>query len=515
MPGVILDWTGKPATYMGSGAGQLYARTAADDRLRGPVPNLYDDYVTLLSPWRWRLLLNESRAIASRGQVKAAIWQKADYVSGSHWRPFFTGEDAAWGEQAEQLLEDTNNNVCTRGERWPWRQLWRLSVPTRAADGGFFLLLTESADGWPLFQPIEAHRVGQRGASQIVPDGSAFSTMRDENGNPLMIATPYAGLRMINGIIYNKAGAEVAYRVLGPGPGDDEDISARDMIHVAAPTWYSEGRPIPEIAAGLMDIAGIDIARIAQLDQQILDSKLTFIEANDNGRQDPVRAAMNPPFTGPTPMGTQPEVVERGTWRYVKNGSWLKAHESARPSDQWMNYDERISQSGIAAIGWRLEMLDPSQLKGANTRAFQDQINTAILNSFEEARPFVVRATRYRISKLIKRGMLPDNPDFMKWDITPPPEFVVDRSAVKSDIEEIRAGGASMPQYHRRSGSRPRQVLTEQAKYLLLKGQIAKEWSRDGITIKPEELGTLSIPGDVLAKPGATDPENPNTNAAP
>lgn len=500
---------------MGNGSGNLYNRSAADDRLRGPIPNLYDDYVALLSPWRWRLLLNESRSIASRGQVKAAIWQKADYVSGSHWRPFFTGEDAEWGEMAEQLLEDTNNNVCTRGERWSWRQLWRLSVPTRAADGGFFLLLTESPDGWPLFQPVEAHRIGQRGSAQIVADGSAFTNVKDAGGSFMQIGTPYVGLRMINGIIYNKQGAEVAYRVLGANPSEDEDISARDMIHVAAPTWYSEGRPIPEIAAGLMDIAGIDIARTAQLDQQIIDSKLTLIEGNENGRQDPIRAAMNPPFTGPTPMGTQPDVIERGMVRYVKNGNWLKAHESARPSDQWMNYDERISASGIAAIGWRLEMLDPSALKGANTRAFQDQINTSMMNSFEDARPFVVRSVRYRISKLIKRGMLPDHPEFMKWDITPPPEFVVDRSAVKSDIDEIRAGGASMPQYHRRSGSRSRQVLTEQAKYMRLKSEIAQQYSGDGIEINPEQLGTLSQPGDLLAQQAATqgdpsaDPSNP------
>lgn len=488
---------------MGSGSGNLYQRSAADLRLREYTPNLFDDYVSLLSPSRWKELLNESRKIASSGQVKAALWQKADYVSASQWRPYFTGEDAAWGEQAEQLLEDTNSMVCTRGERWTWRKIWQLSVPTCAADGGYFMLLTGTPDGWPLFQIIEAHRIGQRGASQLVPDGSAFTTVRDLAGNSTQIATPYVGMRMINGIIYNKAGAEVAYRVLGASESSDEDISARDMIHVGSPMWYSEGRPIPNIAAGLFDIAGIGIARTCQLDQQIIDSKLTLIESNETGRQDPVRQAMYPSFTGPTPNGTQPELLERGMMRYIKNGSYLKGHETSRPSDQWMNYDERISMSAIAAIGWRLEMLDPSALRGANTRAFQDQINTSISNSFEDTRPAAVRATRYRIAKLINAGHLDDHPEFLKWDITPPPEFVVDRSAVKSDIEEIRSGGNSMPNYHRRSGTRPRAVLIEQAKYEQMKDRIAAQYG-----IEPERLGTLSIPGDRLAAPGAVDPEN-------
>lgn len=501
MPSAILDAFGKPAEYLGNG-GALYQRTQDDARLRPPGGWHFDDYMSLLSGGRWRQLVSESRAIGSRGIVAAALLQKADYVSASHWRPYFTGEDSDYGEQAEELLEDTNTMVCTRGPRYDWRTLWRLGVLTNGPDGGFFMLLTENKDGWPLLQPLEAHRIGQRGSSSaIVKSGDAYTTVKNDDGVTEQITTPYVDLRIVNGIIYNRAGAEVAYRVLGPTPAEDEDVSARNMVHVAAPRWFSEGRPIPQIAPALLDLLGIDLARTCQLDQQIIDSKLTLIEENDTGKRDPIKDLVNPPFTQPTLNNTAPEVIERGGIRYVKKGGGsIKAHESDRPSDQWMNYDERMLASAMSAIGWRLEMLDPSGLPGAATRAFQDQINTTISNAFEEIRHAAQRCTRYRIAKFTKIGMLPDNPEFLKWNITPPPDFIVDRNSAKIDLDLVRGGAEAMPFVHRRAGNRSRQVLTAQAKYEQMKDEIAEQYG-----IQPERLGTMSIPGDALGTGDQTD----------
>lgn len=511
MPSAILDAFGKPAQYLGSG-GALYQRNQDDARLRPPPGAHFDDYMSLLSSGRWKQLVSESRAIGSRGLVAAALVQKADYVSGSHWRPYFTGEDADYGEEAEELLEDTAGLCCTRGPRYDWRTIWRLGVLTNGPDGGFFILLTDNGEGWPLLQPLEAHRIGQRGSgAMLVTAKDAFSTITDDDGMEERITTPYVDLRIVNGIIYNKAGAEVAYRVLGPTPAEDEDVSARNMIHVAAPRWFSEGRPIPQIAPALLDLLGVDLARTCQLDQQVIDSKLTLIEENDTGRRDPIKDLVNPPFTQPTLNNTAPDVIERGGIRYVKKGGGsIKAHDSSRPSDQWMNYDLRMAATAIAAIGWRLEMLDPSALRGAATRAFQDQINTTIMNCFADVRHAAKRCTQYRVAKFTNLGMLRDHEEFLKWDITPPPEFVVDRNSASIDLELVRGGADAMPYVHRRAGHRPRQVLTTQAKYEKMKDEIAKQYGID-----PTRLGTMSIPGDALGtegqKPAAKKPATEET----
>ena len=492
MPATILDAFGNPAVYFGGARGGLYERTQDDMRLRPPQSNMFDDYISNLAPNRWRSLVSESRSIGSRGILSAALSQKADYVSGSHWRPYFTGQDSAYGEQAEELLEDTNSVCCTRGPRYDWRTLWRLGVLSAGPDGGFFVLLTESPSGWPLLQPLEAHRIGQRsfGPAYVTTD-DAWTTIRTTDGSIDQVSTPYVGLKIVNGIIYNKAGAEVAYRVLGATPDEDEDVSARDMIHVAAPRWFSEGRPIPQIAPALLDLLGVDLARTCQLDQQIIHSKLTLIEKNETGRQDPINAMLNPPATPQSRAGANPEVIERGGMRFVKNKGELTAHSSEVPSDQWMNYDMRMLASSIAAIGWRLEMLDPSALAGAATRAFQDQINTSILNCFEDMRHAVQRATRYRIAKFTKLGMLPVNKEFLKWNITPPPEFVVDRGSARVDVEMVRSGADCMPNVHRRNGTRPKEVLIAQAKYEKMKNDIARQYGVDNT-----KLGTTALPGD-------------------
>jgi hypothetical protein len=156
-----------------------------------------------------------------------------------------------------------------------------------------------------------------------------------------------------------------------------------------------------------------------------------------------------------------------------------------------MAFDLRTLSTAMAAIGWRLEMLDPSDLGGAATRAFQDQINTQIRNTFQDYQHAVVRCTRYRIAKHIIRGDIPAHSEFLKWRITPPPDFVVDRNSAKIDVDMVRAGADNMPNVLRRSGLRARQNMIAQAKYEAMKDELARQYGVDN-----SRLGTTSIPGD-------------------
>jgi hypothetical protein len=519
MPVTILDAWGRPAQYMGGNRGTLYARTEEDERLRPRQANHFDDYLALLGSHAWKSLVSESRAIGSRGLVAAALAQKADYVSASDWRTYFAGEDSDYGDFAEQFFEDTAHMVCTRGARYDWSTYWRLGVLCAGGDGGFFTLLTESQEGWPLMQPLEAHRIGQRnGHDQEVKANSAFTTIRNEDGAPLQVSTPYTGLRIVDGIIYNRSGMEVAYRVLGPTPEQDEDISARDMIHIGPPRWFSEGRPAPQIAPGLLSLLAVDLARTAQLDQQIVDSKLTLIEKNETGKRDPVEDIVNPAARKQTSNGTAFDVIERGGVKFLKTGSSLEALSTNRPSSQWMEFDQRSAATAIAAIGWRLEMLDPTALRGAATRAFQDQINTQIMSTFKSLRQAVKRARQYFVAKHTKLGTLPDHPEFLKWGVTPPPEFVVDRNSARIDVEMVRAGADSMPNLHRRAGMMSDDVLNQNARWIYKRAKTAAKWSKDGVKIEPYELGDPNATSTSAARifaetaQGGKDENNSNQN---
>lgn len=496
MPSAILDWTGRPMAQFSGGSGALYARSAADNRLRPAPRNHFDDYLALLGSWNWRSLVSEARGVSTRGLIAGALLQKFEYLSASEWRTFHPGEDSDYGDQVEQLLEDTSHMCCTRGPRYDWVTFWTLMGLASEVDGGAFLLLTANQDGWPLLQPFEAHRIGTRTlGEQVVKPDSAFTTLTAADGTTSEISTPYADLKIVNGIIYNRAGAEVAFRVLGAAPDEDQDISARDMIHIAPPRWFSEGRPLGKIVPGLMDILAVGLAREAQLSQNIIDSKLTGVVSNAAGKQDITKQLLNQDPGPQTPTGTNAEVIETGMFRYVKTGEQVTPWQSQRPSDQWMNFDERMCASAINPF-WRIEMLDPTALRGAATRAFQDQINTKIAASFRPFKLPIQRVRRYQISKFTKLGMLPDHVDFLKCGVTQPPDFVVDRNSAIVDLAMVRAGADSMPNLQRRAGLRPEEVLNQQARWIYQRYKTAKKWSKDGLKILPEELGNLKQRGD-------------------
>jgi hypothetical protein len=498
VPGLILfDAFGRPAHY----TGHLYRRTTDDARLRPPPPNHFNDYAALLAPHNLRRLVSECRALASRGLVSAAIDQLAGYAGRSGWVPYFTGEDSAWGERAEQWLADTAAACTQLGAGCDWRSLWRASVRARKSDGMLAIILTESVSGWPLLQPIEAHRIGQRDENQstVGPDDAWTALVTDDGldyqrtptGRVRYARGVYSGLSISSGVITAPSGAAVAYRILGPTPAEDYDISARDIVIVSSRRWISEVRPVPEIAPALLDLLAIDLARQGQLDQQILDSRLTLIEKTASGARDSAYDALNPSPAGTTDAGSPVEVYERTATRFIKTDHDLTPHEAQRPSDQWMNYDLRIASTAVAAMGWRLEMLDPSALRGAATRAFQDQINTTIADNYLDTRPAVIRCTQYRIAKAIRIGALPPHHEALSWDVTEPPEFVVDRNATRIDIEAVRAGADAMPFVLRRGGLRPRQTLTAQARYIALRDEVAAAYG-----VNPEQLGTSIQLGD-------------------
>lgn len=497
-----------------SGRSIYPAVSAETERTRPEHPDMARDFADLLPQARFRQAVSDCRWLAIASDiVGGALRQKTDYVSASHFATHFAGVDRAWGEQAEEKCRQLDAFCCTRGERFDWKRLWGLTIPHRATDGGVFFNLTESDTGWPLVQPIEATRIGTREDQvnhqhpEIVAPKSARAYRRAEDGRLQKIYTPYAGLRILSGIIYDDSGREVAYRVLGDATdgSDDVDVSAQDMVYIARPAWYSEGRPLPEMAVSVLALQDIHLARQAQLTKHIDSARRIAFEETADGLA-PAARRLQDPLATRTPNGTVTKFVEEGQWSFVKSGHKVTPWDSKTPGGEWMAYDDKIVASALHGIRWRIEMLDPSGLKGANTRGFADQINTLIMEDFDFLVPPILRVRRWQIAKLIQRGDLAPSNDWWRWGVTPPPEFSPDPGrAINSELEAVRSGAQSMPHLHRRWGQRPADVLNEQADYLLLRRQVAQA---KGLT--PEEsaqLGTLSQPGE--AGPGSpTSDEN-------
>lgn len=486
----LFDSFGRTIDFSGYSHKGLYD-SPQDDGLRIPRPNLNQDIATLLSRERHRMLISDARYIVSTFPlVGGALEQKADYVNQAGWSPVFRGRDKVWGKAARQALVDAHRAVNVRGDLFSWDVSWRIASITPDIDGGCFCIFGVSESGFPQLQFLEAHRIGTRNFEREVKTG------------------PYRGLRILNGIIYNALGREVAYRVLGATAADDRDISARDMMHVAVPRWFSDGRPFPNVAYSILDWYDVKETRGYQRTKQKVNSALTIVETTPDGKAPPQSAseALRAQQTREIAAGLTPsnkltgpiyQELAAGLIRYVKSGAGdIKSHADNTPGDGWLRFDERLVQGAMYGMGWRSEMLDLSKLSGAPTRGFQDQINTAIFARWLAIRPFVLRAELYTLARLIERGDVPDHPEWWMWDYTPPAEFTVDGGrSVKADLDNVRAGTDSIPAIIGRFGRTAEEVMREQAEYLQERKAIAAEYG-----IAESDLGTLAQPG--LQLPG-------------
>jgi len=215
-------------------------------------------------------------------------------------------------------------------------------------------------------------------------------------------------------------------------------------------------------------------------------------------------------IVNPSPSGggrMQTQLVDSGMIRYIKNGGSLKAHESARPSDQWLNFTKLVESSAFYAMGWRREMLDSSAIGGAGVRGFAADINKSIAARCEVIESAMKRAALYVIAKRAKQGTydLPD--DWYKIGFTKPANFTVDEGRMrKADIEDLRAGLTTEDSIVEARGMDYEEMLRKLAANVVLRQDIAAEFN-----IEVSDLGTLAKPGDSIPVEEADDEDEPTT----
>lgn len=492
MPSIILDAHGRPYSSPAYGTGTpggIYAPATTENRLIPEHPDCFGDFSRLLPRYPWRRAVSDCRWIAaSFSLVAGAAEQKADYVAASHFATYYTGDDDAWGEEAEEVLEQYDGICTSRSPLFDWASFWRCGILNLIDSGSFFIHLTvpEGADprdptARPILQPFESHRIGSL-----------------EYGEETVKGGPFDGARILNGIIYNRSGNEIGYRVLGTEQGQYTDVSARDMVHVPGrPRYFSQNRPLPQIAPALKDLAMVLDTRDSEQIAQNVNSRLTLIEKNETGKRNAATELVNP--QPKTAAGTPTEVVEKGFYRTVKNGGSLEAHESTRPSGEWQRFDDKITASALFGMRWRVEMLDLSKLTGGGIRGFADNINTAIMADFGGITRAMLRCRRYQVARHQERGDIRKSDTWWRWAAQPPAEFTADPGRqISSEIEAVRAGAQSMPDVHRRWGTRSKYVIRETVRYETMKRKAATAAS-----LPLEALGTTAMPGDPVSTEAA------------
>lgn len=487
----ILDSRGNPYPSVSLGNGRSPFEAGADEGYRLDRPRLDTEMATVLNKWKHRLLLADARYISTFPLVSGAIEQKKDYVCQAGFSPVFETDSEDWNEAAREALVEAHKLVDVRGQLYTWDKAWQIGCTMLDIDGDFFVLFGQTATGFPQIQFLEAHRVGSSYGETVVMEGE------------------YAGRRILNGIIYDAYGKELAYRVLDTSDARGyTDIRSLDtggeMMHVCDPTWFSDGRPFPRVAYALRDWYSTIEARGYQSQKHKISAAITIVEATETGKMPDDAAAEAMRRRNGTASANlttaeraaQPNVLslDGGLIRYVKAGQGdVRLFDNATPGAGWLDFDERLQRAAYIGTGWRYEMHNLAKLSGAPVRGFSDQINTTIFARWGVLTPAIYRAETVILAKLIAIGTIPAHPQWTRFGYTPPADFTVDGGRSNSaDLDNVRAGIENIPGIIGRFGRTPAQVLRGQAKYLKLKARIAAE---EGVN--PLELGRLDQPGQL------------------
>jgi capsid protein len=408
-----------------------------------------------VSVYEWQKTVAASKKLyANLGPAKGAILDKAIYSVGRAWSPDFDGANEAWGEKATELLEQQWYGVAdVRGEPFDFvTDLFVCSVSIDR-DGDVFILLTETADGYPAIQIIPGHRVGQR----------------DSEGK--VLAGAYKGLSLVNGVIRNKQGRAVAYRVLGDetNGSQDKDISARSMIHLFDPEWYDQSRGFPGLTHAINDLRSLMTTQGYEEKAAMLASEIGLIEENPTGLpniSDPafaltstdVVSTANRPTTG---LVTQ--TLEGGGYRYFQanTGSKITTLKSDRPGASWESFMDRLIRNAMVGLCWPYEMCwDPSKLGGANVRLILAKAMRSVEDRQDLLRGAAKRIIGYAVSRFIERGDLAPNSEWWKWSFSMPARISVDYGRdAKADREDLAAGIVSLTDLLAEGGKKLRQHI--------------------------------------------------------
>lgn len=467
-----------------SGRNEFYPGGQTDQR-RFIHGKLDRDILTLMSEQKQRMLIGDGRYIhQSDPVVSGCCAQKADYVYGNSWRLQSHSADADFRNAVEADFKKIDRMLDIRGSGFSFRQnVWLLSKSIDV-DGDVLIVLTESANGFPQLQYFEAHKLGSW-----------------ENDNePTVQAGRYRGRRIVNGVIYDEHLAPMAYRILDEGSDAGyRDFPASAVIHVVDYKWFSQARGTPSICAGILDWYDLAETKDAQKIKTKVNSALTLIESNETGVVDTGRETVSPkPRRGDS---FQTQLFDAGMVRLIKNGGSLTAHTANDPSQGWLDFTKMVQQSAIFGMRWRREMFDGEQLARAGARGVVNDVNAAVRARCEVIDAAMKRAALYIIAKRAKMGTYTLPADWFEISFTKPAEFTVDEGRMRAaDIDDLRAGLNNERSIVERRGQDYVQMLNQRADDIALKKQIAAAKG-----LQPDELGTLSLPGD----PAPLDTANP------
>lgn len=340
------------------------------------------DIDDLVNQYDMMKLIGQSRSLYHNNPlVKAAIDKKASFTISNafEYRSLSktkglqdTLNDAMkqWGKIAE-VSGKTFNDV-----------LWLTSM-SLDVDGDVFWLLTETKEGYPQVQLIEAHAVGSRQSGKI------------DHGN----------LYEEKGVLYDKKTKRpIKYRILGKDESQDKLVSVKDMIRVSEPSMSQRGIPLTAACMRLMQ--DLEHSQDLLLTQHLLAASQSFVIHNETGSADEVDLSDDESYSDSVGV----EVVNEGGGenRYFKAGSGSKMEmiTNQNPALPWQQYQDTLTNLCMLALDMPKTFVGMNDGTGVNDRLAIQQAAKTCVDRMSLLVPFASRLCNWAIAKMVKNGYI-------------------------------------------------------------------------------------------------------------
>jgi hypothetical protein len=257
----------------------------------------------------------------------------------------------------------------------------------------------------------------------------------------------YKGRQICHGVILDDVGAPLAYRVFASANSEDfVDVPADSVVMEYRPEFTDQVRGFPWLSGAIHDLADIFDLREYVKTALKAEASITMIELNEAGEAMPssamgsalVGGLITPADDGGAKAEPPVEYFDDNTIRYFRSGSNSKveAPNTNRPSVESQGFSREILRSAFESLGWPIEFYDPSALGGANVRMRVAQAKRTLESLQHIADRIATRKHLYSIAKLIKRGDLPEQPDWWRITHKKPRDLTVDNGRdTKADLD--------------------------------------------------------------------------------
>ena len=446
---------------------------------------------------RVKLQSHARRIYLNLGPIKNAINQRGMYAVGRAFVPIYQGRDNAFGDAATEWLTQMFYSIGdARSGMHDFKTNlfgWSTAIDV---DGEIFILLTETAEGFPKYQGIPSHRIG-------TPLG-------------MMDGAQMRGGQLQDGIIYWPSGEAKEYAFLDKQGNLSEWIPAANMVHLYDPEWQYQGRGLTALTPCINDCRDIlqsnDWERLAMLQM----SSISLIEYNDNGGPDmDDNANILVGSTGGC-GGMTVESMEGGTVRYFRSnsGGKIETLTNTRPGNPFLDFHDRLLKSSFAAISWPYAFYSGHTAGGGTAQRMEIAMAQ---RSIEDRQDMLFYAAKricgYAIAKAQKRGDLPQSPDWWRWEFSTPPKLTIDDGRVTKELEALwKIGAANMRDIVSMRGKTYEEHIRDRATEIALRKMAAREASEIyGVPVDDREMAMLT-PNEMAGQPAPAEQPNGTQN---